>query len=127
MNEELEQYGITAAQLDVLIALNGSGPLEQQDLQEALGVSSPTIARMLTTMEDELLVHREQSSDDARRKVVSITDEGSELLRTLEKQKEQEFTEQFLDGFNHTDAARLNWMLNTIADNMGDTSGDIFR
>lgn len=127
LDEQLHPYDLTAAQLDVLIALKGSGPLEQRDLQGALGVSSATLARMLSTMEQRSLISREESPDDGRRNIVSILEEGLDLLETLEQQEEEAFTEQFLDGLSHTDAARLNRLLNRIADNMGDTSRDIYR
>jgi DNA-binding MarR family transcriptional regulator len=127
LDEELEPYGLTAAQLDVLIALKGSDSIEQRDLQEALGVSSATLARMLSNMEQRSLISRKESPDDSRRNIVSIQEDGLDLLVTLEEQEEEAFTEQFLDGLSHTDAARLNRLLNRIADTMGDTSRDIYR
>lgn len=126
LDEALAPYDITAAQFDVLMALYEPQYLEQRELQKALGISSATLARLLETMEDQGFVARETSPDDARVKVVSISENGSELLRTLED-KEEAFNEQFFRGFSHTEVARLTRLLHRIAENMDDTSDDIYR
>lgn len=127
LEDGLAPYGLTAAQLDVLMALDEPHHLEQRELQKALGISSATLARILTTMEQQELIVRDTSSEDARVKVVSMSNSGIQLLRSIEENKEEAFTEQFFDGFTHTEVAQLTRLLNRIAENMGDTSQNIYR
>lgn len=126
LDEALAPYDLTAAQLDVLMALHEPQYLEQRELQKALGISSATLARLLDSMEQQGFVARDTSPDDGRVKVVSISENGSELLQTLEN-KEEAFNEQFFHGFSHTEVARLTRLLHRVAENMGDTSHDIYQ
>ncbi|RJS99478.1 MarR family winged helix-turn-helix transcriptional regulator [Halococcus sp. IIIV-5B] len=127
LDEGLARYDLTAAQNDVLIALYYHPEAEQHVLAEMLGVSGPTLARILDTIEERGLVTRTESPEDARVNLVSLSDSGEQLLQTLTEEENEAFTEEFLEGFSHADVAELTRMLNRIAKNMGDESQNIYQ
>jgi DNA-binding MarR family transcriptional regulator len=73
----LANHGLTAARFDMLYAL--SAPMPQRTLQRTLGVSAPTVSRMLKSLESLGLVARGKGHD-ARARIVHLTLEGFERL-----------------------------------------------
>jgi DNA-binding MarR family transcriptional regulator len=72
--------GLTAARFDMLHAIGESGCMQSR-LREVLGVSAPTVSRMLGSLERRGLVSRMRAPVDRRRRWISLTDLGSEVLR----------------------------------------------
>jgi MarR family transcriptional regulator, organic hydroperoxide resistance regulator len=80
----LTSLGLTAARFDLLYALMGSDRTfgrYQSRLRKKLGVSRPTISRMLRSLEERGLVSRERSRLDRRQLDVRLTDSGRALIR----------------------------------------------
>jgi MarR family transcriptional regulator, organic hydroperoxide resistance regulator len=80
----LTSLGLTAARFDLLYALMGSGRTfgkEQSRLRKKLGVSRPTVSRMLRSLEERGLVSRERSRRDRRQLEVRLTELGLGLIR----------------------------------------------
>ena len=84
----LAKLGLTAARFDLLYALpHGYGRFEirtrQSALRRALGVSRPTVSRMLASLEELGLVRRERERDpgDRRQIIVRLTQRGCTLIR----------------------------------------------
>jgi DNA-binding MarR family transcriptional regulator len=77
----LTQLGLTAARFDLLYAIHERMGFGQIELCQALGVSAPTVSRMLTSLEELGLLKREIACSDRRRRVVSLTDAGLRCLR----------------------------------------------
>jgi DNA-binding MarR family transcriptional regulator len=75
-------YGLTAARLDLLYALSGVEFLRsQRELERVLGVSAPTVSRMLKSLEELGFVERCPAIHDARRRIVALTYEGRQIVR----------------------------------------------
>ena len=80
----LTALGLTAARFDLLYALMGSHPTfgkYQSQLRKKLGVSRPTVSRMLRSLEERGLVSRQRSQLDRRQLDVRLTDAGRALIR----------------------------------------------
>jgi DNA-binding MarR family transcriptional regulator len=80
----LNSLGLTAARFDLLYALRGSHPTfgkYQSQLRKKLGVTRPTVSRMLRSLEELGLVDRQRSRLDRRQLDVRLTDEGRALIR----------------------------------------------
>jgi DNA-binding MarR family transcriptional regulator len=82
----LAKLGLTAARFDLLYALPHGPPrfrvnMLQSDLRRRLGVSRPTVSRMLASLEELGLVRRARHVFDRRQVVVNLTHQGCSLLR----------------------------------------------
>ena len=86
----LARLGLTAARFDLLYALpHGFQQYEQGIRQSALrrelGVSRPTVSRMLASLEQLGLVRRRRSLDDRRQSIVALTRRGCTLIRKAKR------------------------------------------
>ncbi len=118
---ELHGTGMTVAQMDALklvLAASSTG-LEQRALQASLGVTSATLARLLTGMESQNLIVRAPHPIDARSKTVRLTPKASRLFEKFVESSEAEYTARLLQGFTKAETKALTAFLGRIADNMG--------
>lgn len=76
-NEFLKQFGITAAQFDVLNQVSTYQPITQSQLAEKVTVSEGGISRMLTRLEHEGYIHRRQ---EWKTKWISLTKKGENKM-----------------------------------------------
>lgn len=77
----LAEVGLTAARYDMLETLRVFKDLTQRQLQRILGVSAPTVSRMLDALEDLGMIERRQIDTDRRFRVVRLTKAGAAALR----------------------------------------------
>lgn len=126
LDARLAGYGVTAAQLDVLVYLHAGRDPEQRDLQAMLGISGATLTRLLDALEGKGLVRREVAPDDARVKRAILTEAGLALLDRLNAEEEAAFVARLLRGFSPAEVALLNDWLRRLAANMGDDSRNLF-
>ena len=78
----LARLGLTAARFDLLyVVRKGGATLTQRELRKVLGVSGPTVSRMLGSLEELGLVEREVSDLDRRDRYVMLTKAGRRCLR----------------------------------------------
>jgi DNA-binding MarR family transcriptional regulator len=76
--------GVTPARFDMLYALSQSPyGTRQSDLRRELGVSAPTVSRMLRSLESLGLVTRRRASQDTRQRIVELTSEGAAVVREV--------------------------------------------
>jgi DNA-binding MarR family transcriptional regulator len=76
LTQAFAAHGVHHGQAMCLRLLAGSGELTQRDLAGELHVSSPTVTRMVTSMERAGLVSRSPDETDARLVRVRLTDAG---------------------------------------------------
>jgi len=87
-------FDLTPARADMLYAIfrvpvaryagaAGRGALTQRDLRRELGVSAPTVSRMVRSLEALGFVKRTRSIHDGRTLDVSLTDFGWRRVRTM--------------------------------------------
>ena len=126
INERLSDYELSSAQLDILIYLCGCEQLEQRRLESVLGVTSATMAKLLISMEKRGLIQRIPNLNDARVKDVMISPKGKNLVDEIRQEQDEALTKQFFEGFSKTEMALLTEWLRRVAQNMGDTSENIF-
>jgi DNA-binding MarR family transcriptional regulator len=81
MRGEIAEHGLTAARFDLLYAVLERLEPPQVDLCRALGVSAPTVSRMVTSLQKLGLVERKTSSDDRRVRLVVLTDAGRTCIQ----------------------------------------------
>lgn len=84
------ESGVTAARLSALSVVVHLGPLPVGELADREQVSSPTMSRMLTAMEEEDLVQRRPSSEDGRVVLVESTSRGRRVLDRARERRVEE-------------------------------------
>src|SRR5690349_1300646 len=99
LDEVLAAYGLSAAQLDILMPLWTCECIEQRELQERVGITSATLTRLLDGLVEHQLVERRPSIDDARVNVLCLSKQGRELCDTLNHTAAQ-FAARALAGFS---------------------------
>src|ERR1700678_587761 len=86
----LARLGLTAARFDLLYALphgfqKFQHGMRQSLLRRELGVSRPTVSRMLASLEQLGLIHRTRAPSDLRQLIVALTRRGGTLIRKAER------------------------------------------
>ncbi len=89
----LNASGITEQQWRVVRALAETGPLEPRQIVALCGISSPSLAGVLTRMEEVGLVRRVRLDHDQRRIEVSLTAKSRALAAAMAPQVEAAYAE----------------------------------
>lgn len=79
-DRELRPYGLRATQFTVLVMLSLRGDMTIGQLAEALGAERTTLTRNLALIEDAAWVKIRPAEDDARSRVVAVTDKGRAVV-----------------------------------------------
>jgi DNA-binding MarR family transcriptional regulator len=82
----LKDFGISAAQYNVLRILRGAGPtgLCRNEIRDRLVARMPDVTRLLDRLESLGLVRRVRDTEDRRQVGTFLTDSGAELLARLD-------------------------------------------
>ena len=78
---------LTPSTASALATIERRGPLSPSELAELERVKRPTITRVVARLEEAKLVDRTGDPADGRASLVSITREGSQLLRRIRTRK----------------------------------------
>jgi homoprotocatechuate degradation regulator HpaR len=76
----LNHFGLTEQQWRILRALDEVGQLEPREICDTCHISSPSMAGILTRMENAGLIGRNGIEGDQRRVIVQLTTKGTKLL-----------------------------------------------
>jgi homoprotocatechuate degradation regulator HpaR len=79
----LKAHGVTEQQWRIVRALVDLGPMEPRQIVQVCGISSPSLAGVLSRMDEMGLVQRERFDSDARRVLVTLTPKSRTLARRL--------------------------------------------
>jgi homoprotocatechuate degradation regulator HpaR len=111
----LGEHGLTEQQWRVLRALGaGRAGLEVGELAEATFLLGPSLSRILANLEDRHLVDRSSVPRDARRSLISLTDQGLALARRVAPRSEQAY-ERIEEIFGADRLAELLDLLDDLA------------
>lgn len=80
--EQLAPTGMTATQLALMCALDSPEPLDQAGAARLIGLDRSTTGYVVGTLEARSLVARGDDPADRRRRVITLTDEGREVLKS---------------------------------------------
>jgi len=78
-----KQYGLTGPQIMVMINLVNKGPTSSADLSRKLYVTPSNITGIIDRLEKKRLVKRIQKTGDRRVALITLTEEGAELGKSL--------------------------------------------
>lgn len=82
-------HNLTLAQYQVISMVAERGQCAQKEIAENLGVTGPTVVRIIDALERKELVHRTRHERDRRIVLVALTDRGVEVQRSCEAMQEQ--------------------------------------
>lgn len=118
-NANLKEHGLTIAQGRVLsiLAESKGADTTQKDLEEALGVSHPTMAGIISRMEAGGFVVCHQDTNDKRNKIVMMTEKAVAVDNNIEKVIESNENEM-LKPLSDTERKELARMLSLIINNL---------
>ncbi|NMB20153.1 MAG: winged helix-turn-helix transcriptional regulator [Firmicutes bacterium] len=82
----IDSYGVTMVQMQVLVELDRCEICTIGDLADAIGSAPGNASAMCKTLEKKKLVTRTRNPEDERIVFVSLTEQGSDLLRGIEEE-----------------------------------------
>jgi homoprotocatechuate degradation regulator HpaR len=89
----LNEHGVTEQQWRIVRALIDTGPLEPREIGEMCRISSPSLAGVLSRMEELGYIKRRRLEHDQRRLLVSLTPRSRALSARIAPQIESTYRE----------------------------------
>jgi DNA-binding MarR family transcriptional regulator len=80
----IAQHDLTPAQISTLFRLRRAGSMSVTEVAAALGLSPATSSHLVDRLSDRGLVQRRTPAQDARRRTVTLTDQGQEFLDSFD-------------------------------------------
>ena len=118
MDARLTPYGVTPAQIHVILYLRrNGGSAPQCDVTNHLKVKPSTAAGILDRMAEKGLVERSSSEEDARRKLITLTEKGMEQ-REVFRDVFRDTEELMTAGFTAEERETLLALLRRVAANL---------
>lgn len=110
-NEFFKPYGISPQQYNILRILRGAKTkMKVQVVKERMIERAPNATRLMDKLCDKDLIERERCEEDRRVVYVKITNQGLELLSTIDENKNI----SFLDNLTEKEATKLSDLLDKI-------------
>ena len=97
VKEISSRTGLTPPQLMVMQTLRENGQLTSGELAKEMVLTQATVTSILDRLEKKELVARERGTDDKRKVWVSLTDEGSDLMKGAPTTQQDIFLRHFDD------------------------------
>lgn len=116
IDSALADYNLTASQYEIMSKLGECNCLEHRELLDALDVASPTLTKLVNHLEGAGYIEREKSTQDARVKLIALTENGRSLCETIQE-KYPEFIKQLLHDFSPAEHMLLAELLERLASN----------
>lgn len=110
-NSELAQ--LTLLQLDTLVVLNKTEPVQMKDIADNFHITMPTATTLVNKLVELDLVERMADKNDRRIVRLALTKGGKQLL-TKTIQEKQKKTHQILSFLSSEDKAHMRRVLETI-------------
>lgn len=92
------QDSLTYSQLRLLGSLEEHAPMTQHRLAEVMTISDPAVSRALQPLAQQGLVSIGADPEHGRRKLVTLTEAGSELFHRIGQPFVEEFKQVLLDS-----------------------------
>lgn len=78
---------ISHAQLEVLFSIRTSQPINPKELAAKLSMTPGAISQLIDVLEDQRLISRQTDTDDRRRQVLTVSDRGNRLMKSIERRR----------------------------------------
>ncbi|MCW8879978.1 MAG: MarR family transcriptional regulator [Kangiellaceae bacterium] len=108
---------LSAARIEVLCLIREKNPITLRQLCDIQQVRMPTMSKLVDELQNDSLVIRAQSKDDARQRWIVPTQKGIQVLENAQ-QKRQEFWERKFKGVSSKDITRLEKSLDLLLEKL---------
>src|ERR1700683_562913 len=98
---------LTSSETSALARIERVGPTTAAELARLERISPQSMGATLGALEERGLVRRAPDPDDGRRLIMSLTDEGQELLRRRRQARNDLLSHALADGFTRAELAQL--------------------
>lgn len=119
--QETEQHGLTPVQYSVLQGVQNSPRIDQRTLARSIGFDTTTIAGVIDRLEARGLMLRNASSTDKRVRLLTLTNEGSQLVADIVPSMLRA-QERMLDPLTKAERTEFMRMLRTLVSTNNDLS-----
>ncbi|WP_418968568.1 MarR family winged helix-turn-helix transcriptional regulator [Alloscardovia omnicolens] len=102
--------------INTLRMLNTQGSLTAGQISEQLDIKPSSVTQIINKLEQVQAIEREKSPEDSRVTIVSITEEGLNILHDLEDVASS-IGDELLEGFSSDDVRMLNDLLSRLISN----------
>ncbi len=113
----LRNEGLTKSGLFVLYYVSSKGPLKLTDCSLSLGVSKPTVTKIVDNLEKNGYVERKKEGGDRRSCFVHLTKRGKETMDSMNKQLEDVFQKATVD-LKGDEVTKLNSSIDAIREGL---------
>ena len=111
----LAERGLTEQQWRVLRVLDEAGPLDATEIAESSCILTPSMTRILRTLEGRGMVRREKHATDGRRSLIHITDSAREAIGAAAPESNRVYAE-LVAAFGEAQMDQLLDMLERLAE-----------
>ena len=120
LDEILRSSSVTALQYTALTVLRRRDGLTSAQLARNSFVRTQSMADMVASLERQGLIRRQRDPHDARRSLISLTDEGREVIRKYEVEVEA-LEQRMLSGLTQRQIRNMRETLNKCRAALADT------
>jgi DNA-binding MarR family transcriptional regulator len=117
VDQRYAPLGLVAPQFGMLIILEKSGPLTQNELGQSMVIDKATMVRLIDILEEKKLLTRTQSKTDRRANYLEITKAGRAMLEKLDHQR-KEAEAEFLAPLSASERQQLTAIVDKLADHL---------
>ncbi len=126
LSEQLTEFGLSDVRCTVLSFLrdNAATGCSQRALARELCQSESSISTLCDRMAADGLLKREPAPNDRRRRVLTLTESGREMLESIDEVRGRR-CHGMLKGFSEQEIQRSNILLSTLADHLANRSASV--
>ncbi|MGM9974399.1 MAG: MarR family winged helix-turn-helix transcriptional regulator [Clostridiaceae bacterium] len=85
LSQALKPYGITTAEYPLLITLNYSDGVTQEEIAGRISMDKSAVARAIQTLESKELIIKNKDLKDQRSNRIYLTTKGREVIKPIDK------------------------------------------
>ena len=126
LSEQLTEFGLSDVRCTVLSFLrdSGSNGSSQRALARELCQSESSVSTLCDRMAADGLLKREPAPNDRRRRVLTLTESGREMLDSVNQVRGRR-CHSMLKGFTEVELQRCNILLSTLADHLANRTSSV--
>ena len=117
LEKRVAPHGITRVQWMLLYYADKNPGVTQKQLADIMGITEPSVVRLIDRVEADGLLERIPHPDDRRIRTIVLTDEGKKLNRKVTKVVEQ-FKDDAIAGIPVEDMDTFREVLETMVKNV---------